>query len=374
MTKTDILLKVAEMYKKGNIHTADKFLQKYISDIENTGQYNLAKNLRKLLSIPQSENKDLDFSNSSINNSDSKLFEFRESEINKSYIILNEENTSLLDEVIKNFKKRKLLIENNVPLENKILLYGPPGTGKTLFSYILAGELNLPILHVYLDGIISSYLGDTGRNIRKVFTEANKSPCILFLDEFDALGKKRDDSNELGELKRVVTVLLQNIDELNSSTILVAATNHDHLLDSAIKRRFTYTLNLDLFDKEAIRKFFELYLKDYMIKNISTLVEISGQISGSSLRNLINRSLRMWILNDKKVNLDNLLLKNVAEFKLQTNKYNIKDKMDRKNLKEIVKILRKNDDKLFTFKYLENITGIPDSTLSNILNSKYDNK
>jgi len=119
-----------------------------------------------------------------------------------------------------------------------LLLYGPPGCGKTSLAYFLAHRLGLPLVTARLDTLISSLLGNTAKNLRRVFDFANRQPCVLFLDEFDAIAKARDDQHELGELKRVVNSLLQNMDTYCQHGVLIAATNHQELLDDAIWRRF----------------------------------------------------------------------------------------------------------------------------------------
>lgn len=117
-----------------------------------------------------------------------------------------------------------------------LLMYGPPGTGKNRIARFIAQELSLDLYVTRLDGLISSFLGSTLKNIRTLFDFAAKTPCILFLDEFDVIAKLRGDSQELGELKRVVNSFIQNLDNVGNQSIVVAATNHEELLDSAIWR------------------------------------------------------------------------------------------------------------------------------------------
>lgn len=119
-----------------------------------------------------------------------------------------------------------------------LLLYGPPGSGKTVTAHYIATRLRLPLVTARIDGLISSFLGTTARNIANLFDFANRYACILLLDEFDALAKLRDDAQEIGEIKRVVNSLLQNLDRRRDRGITIAITNHDRLLDPAVWRRF----------------------------------------------------------------------------------------------------------------------------------------
>ena len=125
-----------------------------------------------------------------------------------------------------------------------MLLYGPPGCGKSRLARYTARKLGLELYVARLDGLISSYLGSTSKNIRALFEFASRTPCVLFLDEFDAIAKLRGDTQELGELKRVVNSFIQNLDTLGTQSVVLAATNHEVLLDAAVWRRFSYRLEL----------------------------------------------------------------------------------------------------------------------------------
>jgi hypothetical protein len=125
-----------------------------------------------------------------------------------------------------------------------LMLSGPPGTGKTLLASHIAARLNRPFYVVRLDSVISSLLGDTAKNIRTLFEFAPSRDAVLFLDEMDAVAKLRDDRHELGELKRVVNTVIQGLDTLDAHAVVVGATNHSHLLDPAIWRRFPYKIEL----------------------------------------------------------------------------------------------------------------------------------
>jgi len=119
-----------------------------------------------------------------------------------------------------------------------VILTGLPGVGKTLAAHWLARELKLPLAVLNLGAVMSSFLGRTGANLRQVIAYASQQPCVLLLDELDAIAKRRDDSSDIGELKRLVTVLLQELDAWPAEALLIAATNHEQLIDPAVWRRF----------------------------------------------------------------------------------------------------------------------------------------
>ena len=121
---------------------------------------------------------------------------------------------------------------------HRVLLAGPPGNGKTALAEAIAEALALPFLIVRYEALIGSFLGETAQRLAQLFAFARTLPCVLFFDEFDVVGKERGDAHETGEIKRVVSNLLLQIDALPSHVIAVAATNHSELLDSAVWRRF----------------------------------------------------------------------------------------------------------------------------------------
>ena len=129
---------------------------------------------------------------------------------------------------------------------------GPPGVGKTLAARWLAYQLERPLLTLDLAAVMSSFLGRTGNNIRAVLEFARRSPTVLLLDEFDAIAKRRDDGAEVGELKRLVNVLLQAVDEWPATGVLIAATNHPELLDRAVWRRFDRVISFPIPSEEEI--------------------------------------------------------------------------------------------------------------------------
>ena len=218
-----------------------------------------------------------------------------------------------------------------------------------------------------LDSMISSYLGTTSKNIRNLFEYAQKIPCVLFLDEFDAIGKARDDNNELGELKRVVNSLLQNIDNLNNNTLLIAATNHETLLDKAIWRRFNYKLKVDFPDYESRKKLVKLFINNianFTDKEIDLISLAIGKISGADIEEIIIKAIRKSIVYNYELKLNNIF----EEIFLY--KFNFDGNEDVKNeLKNKARYLRDIDEKLFSYSTIGKILGISKTKVSSILNS-----
>jgi len=147
-------------------------------------------------------------------------------------------------EVVEEQQRADLLRSHSLEPRHRILLVGPPGNGKTSLAEALAGELATSLLVVRYEALIGSYLGETAVRLARLFELVRSRRCVLFFDEFDAIGKERGDEHETGEIKRVVSALLLNVDELPSYVVVVAATNHAELLDRAVWRRFQVRVSL----------------------------------------------------------------------------------------------------------------------------------
>jgi len=166
------------------------------------------------------------------------------SETRLSAPLFNQTVSKAVHAVLEEWGNLEPLSEVGVQAAKTCLIYGAPGTGKTRLALWMAAQLDLPILLARIDGLVSSFLGTTARNIANLFTFANRYRCVLLLDEFDAFAKLRDDPQEVGEIKRVVNALLQNLDTRRDVGLTIGITNHPHLLDSAVWRRFEVQLEI----------------------------------------------------------------------------------------------------------------------------------
>lgn len=214
--------------------------------------------------------------------------------------IFSKEISGQLEMFIKERQESEKLLQAGLIPPSSLLLHGPPGVGKTQIAKYLASKFELNLITLDLSSVISSYLGKTGQNLKKVLDYVKKQPSILLLDEFDAVAKRRDDMSDLGELKRIVNVLLKELENWPSHTILIAATNHPNLLDPAIWRRFDREIEIDLpSSKERCQMLTnEFYnVTTSLDKILPIIAEITDGFSGADINKYSERTKRRVVLN-----------------------------------------------------------------------------
>lgn len=194
---------------------------------------------------------------------------------------LGPEVRAKLERVISEQRSRARLREHGLAPIRLLLLVGPPGTGKTLTASALAGELSLPLFTIQLDGLITKYLGETAAKLRLLFEAIQQTRGVYLFDEFDALGSHRAATNDVGEIRRILNSFLQFLESDNSDSILVAATNHPSLLDSALFRRFDLLIEYDLPKKTVIEKMVAARLSSFDWKGVR-LQEVTEKAEGLS--------------------------------------------------------------------------------------------
>ncbi len=229
-------------------------------------------------------------------------------------ITLSDSLKQSIDEFVKLAKSRSKIEKLGLDVNLSLLLYGPPGCGKTTIAKYVSRQLDLPLVIARFDALISSLLGSTAKNIRKLFDYARSKPCILFLDEFDAIAKARDDQHELGELKRVINSLLQNVDEFIESNILIAATNHEKLLDRAVWRRFEKIINVSKPEQSEIKDLIVFLLDkiepkfSYDNKRLELLCSHLADFSHSEIKKVINSAVYNSIIHGSEMTFEKIAM------------------------------------------------------------------
>lgn len=207
-----------------------------------------------------------------------------------------------LDYFLMEHRSADMLRKFDLPISNKVLLHGASGCGKTLASYVIAGELKKMMVVVNLGAIVSSKLGETSKNLAKIFRKAASEECIIFIDEFDSLGKVRDYSQDHGEMKRVVNTILQLFDYLPQDSIVIAATNQKEMVDDALLRRFDLSVEFTLPDAEKIKELVKLTLKNGQFKfdkphSVNKIIDIAIGLSYYSIQKTLVTAIKRSLFN-----------------------------------------------------------------------------
>ena len=202
-----------------------------------------------------------------------------------SNLITSDDLKGKLERLIREQRHMAKLKNHGLSPRRKVLLVGPPGTGKTYSASILAGELDYPLFQVRLDGVITKYLGESSAKLRQVFDAIREVRGVYFFDEFDALGSNRSSSNDVGEARRLLNSFLQMIEQDDSNSLIVCATNHIEILDHALFRRFDDIIRYELPTENEIVTLYKNKLKDYVAKNFSwkSLIQCSEGLSSAEI-------------------------------------------------------------------------------------------
>jgi hypothetical protein len=243
MARADLLIEIVKAGAEGDQELFRKALEALITE-ERSKQHNIladrlaehlnlnARSVRPTRNVPMSPNGDV------------KLYHEVRPRRGFVDLLLPPLVQQTCAELVEEHNRSDLLRAHNLEPRHRVLLVGPPGNGKTSLAEALAQELGSPMLVVRYESIIGSYLGETAVRLAKLFAQARTQRCVLFFDEFDVIGKERGDVHETGEIKRVVSSLLLQVDQLPSHVVVVTATNHSELLDRAVWRRFQLRLRL----------------------------------------------------------------------------------------------------------------------------------
>jgi SpoVK/Ycf46/Vps4 family AAA+-type ATPase len=308
MPSGDMLIKLFENFKNQDEEGFAQIAFDIIKEEQKKNHYLLADKLKRaMFSSGNNLNRSPKYINALGNlpkdkDNNTNLLDVKYANKDKEDIVLNTELFEKLDTIVEENIKSEILQTYGLNPKRKILLCGPPGCGKTLSVEVLSNLLSLPILYTRFDSVVSSYLGETATNLTKIFNFAEKGNWILFFDEFDAIGKSRDNHEEHGELKRVVNTFLQLLDNFESNSIIIAATNYEKLIDNALWRRFDDVIYFSKPEENEIKKMLKLNLRVFKYDfDVADVAKDMIGLSYSDIERVCKDSIKKTILNDKKV-------------------------------------------------------------------------
>lgn len=284
MARADLLLKLVEAVSKGNMNLFNKTVDAIIAEERSKNHNVLADRLAEAMRDKQ--NNSLNDLKSTLTINKNKLFYETTPVVKLNDLILSSNLSQVCNEFIEEHFRSDLLRSFNLEPRHRILLAGPPGNGKTSLAEAIANELMIPFISVRYEGVIDSFLGETSNRLNELFEYVRTRRCLLFFDEFDTIGKERGDSQETGEIKRVVSSLLLQIDRLPSHVIVVTATNHPELLDRAVWRRFQIKMELPHPTRKQIEEWIDRYELDFKISLDYSRKTLIDNLIGMSFSNL----------------------------------------------------------------------------------------
>lgn len=218
-------------------------------------------------------------------------------------LVTSDATISAIEEILLEHNRADVLLSYGLQPARKLLFFGPPGCGKTLTAEIIANALGLPLVVVRLDSVISSFLGETASNLRKVFDFVAEVPAVVLLDEFDALAKDRGDAADHGELKRSVNAVLQMLDGHRGSGVLIATTNYDALLDRAVWRRFDEAIRFETPNLEQIKRLLGMKLSgvrgNFDPADVMVATPFKG-MSHADIERVLRRAVKEMVLSGRE--------------------------------------------------------------------------
>lgn len=306
MARGELIRKLFLSHNQGNNEYFRSVAMQVIAEEERKKNYQLARDLTQILNSEKPQKTmSSTFTNtykqaSTSNDLKASLVDIKDPGHNFNDILLTKSNEKTIKRVIDEVRKSELLRLHGLEPKSKLLLCGPPGCGKTLCADVIANELGLQVLYANFDAIVSSYLGETAANLRKIFNYAKEGQWVIFFDEFDAIGKARDDQSEHGELKRVVNSFLQLMDNFSSRSLIIAATNHEKMLDPALWRRFDEVLFFGRPNITEIRIFLTKKIRNFPHKGLDIRAQASRLkgMSYASLERICFDAIKACIINN----------------------------------------------------------------------------
>lgn len=317
MARADLLVNLIKSANKGDLSAFRRVVEGIIAEERENKHHVFAERLDSAMrengQMPLRPGRILD-------NGIAHLLHHRVPERRLSEITLSERNQTVIEEFVEEHHRADLLKSYGLTPRNRLMLIGPPGNGKTTLAEVLANKLMVPLLIVRYEGLIGSFLGETASRLQKIFDYTRQQKCVLFFDEFDVVGKERGDTHETGEIKRVVSSLLLQIDDLPSYTVVVVASNHAQLLDSAVWRRFQVRLEMPRPSKKQLIQFIEYYQTQTPLNfglTARTIVEKVGFDSFSAIEDFCRDVYRRAVLDRQQENARKVTERKIGQWREQ---------------------------------------------------------
>jgi SpoVK/Ycf46/Vps4 family AAA+-type ATPase len=268
------------------------------------GHNNVALALKKLVDTSKKDRSIQAINSKNVplyNNAVDELFHYSRPKLNMQDIILPNSNQDKIIKILSEYHNQEKLKKYSLKHRRKILLSGHPGTGKTMTASVIASELHLPLYVIQIDKIITKFMGETGAKLRQIFKMIEMQKGVYFFDEFDSIGTDRGKDNEVGEMRRVLNSFLQFLENDNSDSLIITATNNISLLDRALFRRFDDILYYDIPTKNEILKLLKLRFQAFTVKfDLNGVVTKASGLSHADIVKSCDDAIKEAIINDKK--------------------------------------------------------------------------
>lgn len=327
MARADLLIALVKFGMAGDKARIRKVVESIIAEERAKKHTVLAERMEKMLSSTPAA-KPISNGTATLDHRISNLVQEVIPECKLEDLILPNDVTDIAREVVEEHYRLDLLRSYNLEPRNRLLLIGPPGNGKTSLAEAIAESLMVPLLVVRYDGVVGTYLGETAVRLRRLIEHASTRKCVLFFDEFETLGKERGDTHETGEIKRVVSSLLLQIDSLPSHVVVVGATNHPELLDRAVWRRFQVRMVLPGPTRSRLAEWFAKferrikvplgYAPETLAKKLHGVNFAEAEEFGTSvfrkyvleqpdsnMKSIVNRTLKTWSVRSARTKQQN---------------------------------------------------------------------
>lgn len=277
MARSDLLVSLIKAGAAGDRATLKITTERLVAEERAKSHHSLADRLNRALQATSA----ISSAYSSANTGNEAVLEIAP-RIRLDDLVLTSETRTESIRLIEEHQRADILRAHGYEPRHKVLLSGPPGNGKTSYAEAIAEGLALPFFVVRYDSLVSSFLGETNSRLKKLFDYVRTQPCVLFFDEFDSISKERGDNHETGEIKRVVSFLLMQMDQLPSYVITIAATNHAELLDKAVWRRFQLRLSFPSPNRNQIAKYLENIMSSWDSRPKLTFNKLADAIKATS--------------------------------------------------------------------------------------------